>query len=799
MKKKQRVHLTIQPQTARPDNPRIFPGFLCAFLLLSFSCGSFFLNFSLIFSPGFTFAAWAGPCILLGISGALVFALGRRPGSFRLVLGSLGLLLFALYLCREDFFIQLRSAAGAVESRFHMIYGLSPFPGYIDRIRDKWTLCFFLAAFYLFLILLVMRRNRRGLFVLLLGLPIAASYLMKVTEPLWLFALPFGAFLFWKGALNPRSLSRLWIFMVPCQGLLFLAAACLLTPLFSPLVFSSSHALSARVNELGSRIFSSEEPEPSSREDPLSSLGAELKGEGFSYEGRSYAQNITSSPPSYTSRTSLALSVDKKISRTLYLRGFVGADYQDYQWLPPENEEWYVYGQAMGLSRQQAETVYTLPLHGAPAENLLSLTMEFPSAPGFSYLPLFSTGNSIFLSEDNRLPQGRTSRQISGQCFPVTLDDFQLLSAENLSRDSLDLLEAYSAFCRQRYTFWEEPVPEALEEELSRLPVYTSMPESPSGEDIQKAAEEIRNFLWDHASYSTSLESFSPDLPLCQELLYEQKKGFCTHFATVGTQLFRMYGIPARYVSGYSVPPELLKEDSQGGFLSMVPDSRAHAWVEVYTPEAGWVPVEVTPASQTSPASEESLSSVEETGEEAVPEETRETDEKKATSEAPDTAKDENSKADTEKAGPVPGALASVGKFLLLTVFLLGLLFLALLLVRRQLFLLRLAYFAKTPSQAYRIVFKNLIRLWELEFSIKIQTSTDREYFRLLSEKLPSPLKDEFAGLYADAEAFAYGQQKPSPSQLRSLRRYYLQQRKTFLQKSKKYGSLTAFLQSFRI
>ena len=52
--------------------------------------------------------------------------------------------------------------------------------------------------------------------------------------------------------------------------------------------------------------------------------------------------------------------------------------------------------------------------------------------------------------------------------------------------------------------------------------------------------------------------------------------------------LLRTVGIPARYVSGFAavVPPS--------GRVD-VPDSSAHAWVEIYLDGYGWYPVEVTP------------------------------------------------------------------------------------------------------------------------------------------------------------------------------------------------------------
>src|SRR5699024_9457072 len=96
-------------------------------------------------------------------------------------------------------------------------------------------------------------------------------------------------------------------------------------------------------------------------------------------------------------------------SQTLYLRGFVGADYESFQWNPPGDEEWFTYAQSMGFSRQQAQDIYSLPVFAVSAENVLELSMDFPPAPAFTYLPLAGQGDSISLSESNRL-SGRSSQ-----------------------------------------------------------------------------------------------------------------------------------------------------------------------------------------------------------------------------------------------------------------------------------------------------------------------------------------------------------------------------------------------------
>lgn len=70
--------------------------------------------------------------------------------------------------------------------------------------------------------------------------------------------------------------------------------------------------------------------------------------------------------------------------------------------------------------------------------------------------------------------------------------------------------------------------------------------------------------------------------------LLENRKGYCTHFATAFTLLAQSQGLPARYVHGYCVP---VNEPGEVDVTS----SMAHAWPEVYLKGIGWIPFEPTP------------------------------------------------------------------------------------------------------------------------------------------------------------------------------------------------------------
>jgi len=74
-------------------------------------------------------------------------------------------------------------------------------------------------------------------------------------------------------------------------------------------------------------------------------------------------------------------------------------------------------------------------------------------------------------------------------------------------------------------------------------------------------------------------------------LLFDEKRGFCAHYAGAATFVFRAAGIPARVVVGYQGG-----DAGAGGDYLIVRQYDAHAWVEVWLDGTGWVRVDPTAA-----------------------------------------------------------------------------------------------------------------------------------------------------------------------------------------------------------
>ena len=71
--------------------------------------------------------------------------------------------------------------------------------------------------------------------------------------------------------------------------------------------------------------------------------------------------------------------------------------------------------------------------------------------------------------------------------------------------------------------------------------------------------------------------------------LFDTRRGFCEHIASAMAILLRAEGIPTRIVTGYG-PGD---RNPLTGYWE-VRQSDAHAWVEVYYPNAGWLPYDPT-------------------------------------------------------------------------------------------------------------------------------------------------------------------------------------------------------------
>ncbi len=109
----------------------------------------------------------------------------------------------------------------------------------------------------------------------------------------------------------------------------------------------------------------------------------------------------------------------------------------------------------------------------------------------------------------------------------------------------------------------------------------------------------LESVFRENFTYSLKVEKTPEGEDFIEHFLYDMREGSCSYFASAGVELLRYYGIPARYVEGFVIPYTDIRDfelSDDGYYHYDVYDYCAHAWVEVYKPFIGWVPVEFTVA-----------------------------------------------------------------------------------------------------------------------------------------------------------------------------------------------------------
>lgn len=112
---------------------------------------------------------------------------------------------------------------------------------------------------------------------------------------------------------------------------------------------------------------------------------------------------------------------------------------------------------------------------------------------------------------------------------------------------------------------------------------------APPAATPREAAVAVERYLRKNYQYSLDLGTVQAGNPV-EEFLFVRKTGYCDHYATAMVVLLRTLGIPSRLAIGFAQG----EWNDVGGYYT-VRQRDAHAWVEVYFPNAGWVTFDPTP------------------------------------------------------------------------------------------------------------------------------------------------------------------------------------------------------------
>ena len=354
-------------------------------------------------------------------------------------------------------------------------------------------------------------------------------------------------------------------------------------------------------------------------------------------------------------------------SEGIYLKGYVGSEYTGDSWEGHTKEDSKKYkellkklpeqkfspvNQVNDLLNQVFETDTSKGQEAVPSTktnyNLYQfykgkISVEYLHASkNYIYAPYYTDYNNVENAEyrTDLYPAPKTKKDsYEFDCYlNISLGDknpftnaFPAKSSasyQNISKQLADYSgyeKLYRDYVYDVYTKLPEKGLERLKQDFSSENVNIGT------NSISERINYIKDYLEQNTQYTLAPGKLPKDKDYVEYFLYENKLGYCSHYASSATLMLRAMGIPARYVEGYAIgASDILQEENPGeqmvteftdqGYYEFgaaqvmlsAKDYNAHAWVEVYIDGSGWIPVEFTPAAaiETSTAQLEGLQAI---------------------------------------------------------------------------------------------------------------------------------------------------------------------------------------------
>ena len=207
----------------------------------------------------------------------------------------------------------------------------------------------------------------------------------------------------------------------------------------------------------------------------------------------------------------------------------------------------------------------------------------------YTYAPYNAYWGDYYTIQGDGAAAGQTAQDDVFLYYPRDTAQTQLEARAEADPSVLDRMEAsYAAYAASRYT----AVPDGYDE------LQTLCDEAKKDQKLTEAADigdYIRAYLNTNYQYNASAPQPPEGADPIRYFLTESKQGYSVQFASAAVVMFRMFGLPARYVVGYAAPQSLFTQQEDGSWHAILQDDNAHAWAEVYISGQGWTPMEMTP------------------------------------------------------------------------------------------------------------------------------------------------------------------------------------------------------------
>jgi hypothetical protein len=252
-----------------------------------------------------------------------------------------------------------------------------------------------------------------------------------------------------------------------------------------------------------------------------------------------------------------------------YLRGeiftgYTGAGWERVELRPGADElELEFLSMPSGSYRTIQQQIYILAEH----DDVL-FALNTPALPG--------EGTSLYFTE----PDGSSLLRGTVESYEVT--SWNPMTAEALLTLASD---RYPTPIQETYLQLPDSIPQRVRDLAARI--------TAGADSSFEKALRIQDYLRQVYLYSTEVPPPPAERDIVDYFLFEAPGGFCSYYASAMVVMLRAKGVPARMVTGFFVS----EYDAERGAYR-VPASAAHAWVEVFFRNHGWIEFEPTPIRQ---------------------------------------------------------------------------------------------------------------------------------------------------------------------------------------------------------
>lgn len=293
---------------------------------------------------------------------------------------------------------------------------------------------------------------------------------------------------------------------------------------------------------------------------------------------------------------------------SLYLKGFVGVDYLGDKWEDLEaatayKEHGLFYWLEEEAFEPSCQLSYINKLTKAIDYDTYEMTVyNLKESSKLLFFPYELASSIEEVKESLRYRDtNKYSATFSGErlykykIMPNVVTKYPRIAKVLYSRSDKEAMsyrkaeQHYKRFVYDNYTKVPEPVSLMLEHHLKDQTNLLTDRMS-----YEQAIYEVKTFLQKNITYNEEVFPPEEDVDLLVHFLENKKEGYAPHYATAATLIFRFLGIPARYVEGYIVTPEDIRDIEPYEKIT-IPNKNAHAWTEIYIDRLGWIPIEVTP------------------------------------------------------------------------------------------------------------------------------------------------------------------------------------------------------------